>query len=659
MSSSDNYEVLGLLNIAYKNESEKRIREEIDSAIRIYLNSNPDREKNPVSNLYSVMSNYLRDIVKNKNVNPNFILSSVIKHTKNYLGLYLIGMLIREGANPNIYFNLRGYGNIHIIAYASLRNKGSYDPYFRYICNVLRLLGSDIYYPAFKFEGSATDMDISLVEDIFNSSEIEGNDIDRTSLNVKQFVSFNSKTSDEILSDFLNSISVDDLLNVIIATDDVKKFELINKSDFFTVINENIYNLTRFFIDLSTADAMNIAASLTIKEIPMIDELINAQPIPLYVATISLDQELFRLYITKGSNIKYVTINNLVSYYKVFKNNEIKLYKNCYYMLLDAINIGADIDLYQFNMFVSAADFDEIEDVRKAYQVPKWKKLCSLIHEKPREELKQIAFDLNLDYNMSEEQICNKLKQISLIDTKEYFISAVKRQEDRISSDVASSEEYVGENKPTKSRCSEKTMILKNPYAYNDARLAFYKDPEDGEVWCFTSDTFSSLITTKINPYNGNPLPLKFIETLKSQMNILKELGVYNYNTNIEDTLKEVYSRSTINNKKTDYCYETIIKCLAIYGVSQERFDTLRLITQEDTILEDICGIALSNFSSLSPMQRNVTVARIIYSLAKNNKINPEELFQNISRAIVGELNLEELPTENMQEYSEMFNNNY
>ena len=58
-------------------------------------------------------------------------------------------------------------------------------------------------------------------------------------------------------------------------------------------------------------------------------------------------------------------------------------------------------------------------------------------------------------------------------------------------------------------------------------------------------------------------------------------------------------------------------------------------------------------------MHRNVTMARIIYSFAKNNIFNPEELFQNISRAIVGEINLEELPTENVQEYSQMFNSNY
>jgi len=254
---------------------------------------------------------------------------------------------------------------------------------------------------------------------------------------------------------------------------------------------------------------------------------------------------------------------------------------------------------------------------------------------------------------MSEEKICNKLKQISLIDKMEYFESAVKRQEERVASDVAGNEEYLGSKEISKPRCNSKTTVIKNPYAYNDARMAFYKDPKDGEIWCFTSDTFTSLISSQINPYNGNPLPIKFVETLKAQVNILKELGVFDTSINIKDALKDIYERSVINNVKTDYAYNTVIKCLSLYGVSEERFSTLKTITQEDTILRDICGVNLKHFEILSPRHRIITTARVVYSLSKNKETDPSELYKQIAQAIVG---YEELsPLEN-RDYSQYIN---
>ena len=124
-----------------------------------------------------------------------------------------------------------------------------------------------------------------------------------------------------------------------------------------------------------------------------------------FAATTSCDKEMFNLFIRRGSLIKYPVINNIVVYFKWLTNSKIKLAKNNYYMLLDAVNIGADIDLVQFELFNTAANYEEVEEIKKAFQVPKWKKLCSVQMTETRIELKQIAFDLNLNFNMSEEQI--------------------------------------------------------------------------------------------------------------------------------------------------------------------------------------------------------------------------------------------------------------
>ena len=677
MEGQSNTEILKMMNVAFKNKNIKEIEREIDSTIRIYLEAGGRREEEPLSPVFATMSSYLKMIISRKLVNPNWVLSSIIKHSRapysggsNHIGLFLIGMVLREGANPNVNFMREGYGNLHILAWMATV-MGTQNPDFYPMAYLLRMMGSDINRPAIRFEGDSSDVDVRLIEKSFEVMEKEENYL-RAGMTVQEYLSQYGYSMETSIPDYLNAVTDEELFDLLIASDDVTRFRKIIGSssssspddpewEFIRSTMENNVLFTRFLIELSTASADNIMADLTEKKFPLLSEVINGQSIPLYAATVSNNREMFELFIRKASPVKYATINAVIGFYKIFKNNDIRLYEANFNMLSDAVKIGADIDLYQFNFFVSVADYEQIEAIRKDYENPKWKKLCSVKHKTPRQDLRQIAFNLNLDYNMSEEKICNKLKQISIIGEEQYLESAIKRQQERIALDLDPPMDMIGREKSReKSRCSAKSMVLKNPYAYNDARIAFYKDPKDGEVWCFTSDTFSTLISSKVNPYNGEELPVKFIETLRSQLNTLKEIGVYETNTNIKDALREVYGRSTINNKKTDLQYETIIKILSIYGVSQERFESLRSETLKDTILDSIAGVNLVNFSVLPPVLKLRTTTRILYSLSKNSIQGEDELskglFDQIARAISGPpVETEEEP----YEYGDMIGGNY
>ena len=80
MSDRANINFLKELNIAFKNESRDRIEETVDLVIKLTMDINPFTQMEGISNIFSVLSNYIKLIVKNKNVNANFVLSSVIKH---------------------------------------------------------------------------------------------------------------------------------------------------------------------------------------------------------------------------------------------------------------------------------------------------------------------------------------------------------------------------------------------------------------------------------------------------------------------------------------------------------------------------------------------------------------------------------------------------
>lgn len=668
-----NTDVLKAMNLAFRNERREKIDSQIDAVIRLYVSADVRRGEEPLSNAFSIFSNYLRLILRRKLVNPNFVMSSVIKWAKlSHIPLLLLGMVVREGANPNVYLTYPGKGNLHVLAWMSVA-RGQADPMYQYMATVLRLLGSNIYSPAVRFEGDSSDVDVRLLEQAFEDTGTDDAYYYRAGLNVADYVAQNGYVFEKTVTSFLNSMDDEWLLDTLIATDDVARFNSVTSDDatknewkYISSILENPVSLTRFIIDLSTASAENIAAAMDVKKYPLLSDTINGESIPLFACTASCDRDLFNLFIRKGSSVKYSSINSIITFYKIFRNNEIKLHESCFHMLNDAVKIGADIDLYQFNFFVSVADYSDIEKIRESYQVPKWKKLCSVrkktFSSEARPELRQIAFNLNLDYAMDDAKICGKLEQIAQVGTEQYFESAVRRQEERVSIETEGPTSFLGTGSgdggegdivesavgKTRSRCSAKSMALKNPYAYNDARLAFYKDPNSGEVYCFTSDVFNSLISTRMNPYTNEKLPQKFLATIKAQLATLKEIGVYETNQDIRDALKEVYSRSKIDNKKTDRQYNTVIEALSHYGVSRDRFESLRSETLKDTILEDIAGVNLTNFSALPMILKQRTTTRILYSLAKSDtpvvresgEIEDDlgkDLFISIARAISGD----------------------
>ncbi len=667
-----NTDVLKAMNLAFRNERREKIDSQIDAVIRLYLTADVRRGEEPLSNAFSIFSNYLRLILRRKLVNPNFIMSSIIKWASpNHIALLLLGMVIREGANPNVYLTYPGKGNLHVLAWMSVA-RGQADSMYQYMATVLRLLGSNIYSPAVRFEGDSSDVDVRLLEQAFEDTGTDDAYYYRAGLNVVDYVAQNGYVFEKTVTSFLNSMEDEWLLDTLIATDDVARFNSVTSDDatknewkYITSILENPVSLTRFIIDLSTASAENIASAMDVKKYPLLADTINGESIPLFACTASCDRDLFNLFIRKGSSVKYSSINSIITFYKIFRGSEIKLYESCFHMLNDAVKIGADIDLYQFNFFVSSADYSDIEKIRESYQVPKWKKLCSVkkkaFSTEARPELRQIAFNLNLDYAMDDAKICSKLEQITQVGTEQYFESAVRRQEERVAIETEGPTSFLPAHTATggvdvvesavgktRSRCSAKSMALKNPYAYNDARLAFYKDPKNGEVYCFTSDLFNSLIATKMNPHTNEKLPQKFLATIKAQLATLKEIGVYETNQDVKDSLKEVYSRSKIDNKKTDRQYNTVIEALSHYGVSRERFESLRSETLKDTILEDIAGVNLTNFGSLPMILKQRTTTRILYSLAKSDtpvvresgEITDDlgkDLFISIARAVSGD----------------------
>ena len=239
MSNSD-IEFLKELNIAYGNQPRDVIEENIDLVIRTTLNARTNILNDSLSNSFSVISNYIRIIVRDKYVNPNFALSSVLKNANNYIGLFFLGMLIRNGANPNVYYPVKGYGNLHILALLSIRNRDNYDPYFGTIANTLRLLGSDINYPAIDYGDSSGDIDVNFVKEVVDEGY---GSYKKTKLTVKEFIREQGKYIDEDLNKFFNAIGYDQLLPILISADKPELMKNVFSTTFFFYVLHDIVNI--------------------------------------------------------------------------------------------------------------------------------------------------------------------------------------------------------------------------------------------------------------------------------------------------------------------------------------------------------------------------------------------------------------------------------
>ena len=376
MSQTD-IDYLKKINIAFESKNNDEIYNDLEEVISTFLSVEPSRifSGNYSKNTYSFLFNYIRYAIKEQKLNPNNLLSIAIKHTYNYMGLYLIGMLVRAGANPNVYLKTKEFDTIHVLVFLAIRIKGP-DPYFRHIMALLRMLGSDINYPTYQYNRNDNLIDVTFIESLSDNNYSDASKrIEMNNILVKDFIRSYDKLPDENLDLFLNSLEPLDLKTFLIATDDYERIRKTLVGDYMKFVVSSQEQTASFLTDVSTAYSRTIIDNINEKDFPQINSWYNAQKLPLYVASSSLNSEMFDSFVLRGFHIKYLTINTLVTYFKVYQKKNVKLYRNAYRMLINAIDVGAYVDRYQFNEVMVSGSFEEISNIEKSYSKPQWEKI--------------------------------------------------------------------------------------------------------------------------------------------------------------------------------------------------------------------------------------------------------------------------------------------
>jgi len=292
---------------------------------------------------------------------------------------------------------------------------------------------------------------------------------------------------------------------------------------------------------------------------------------------------LFQVLVSKGVHVTYYSINRILCYIKRALNENMK--DTYFKMLLLCAKVGVFIDEYQID-FLRKIEMSRLAEIIEAYDNPRWKKLC--LNKKENEDIRKIAEEFNLNF-LSTEEICTRLNEIDNM-TKEEYIDYLQKK--------------------VSSRGIKDLTYIKTATEYADINFAFYQN-DDGEYRCYTSDKYEAMVSSGID-LNGEKLPEYFIESLRRNLEMLKELKIIRTVT-FQESKEYLKINDRITNIKTDKICSDIKSILQQYGVNKEMKNTEKYF-----LLKEI-GMEQTYFFDMPQINQDITFYRSLHSFMKRN----------------------------------------
>ena len=483
------------------------------------------------------------------------------KKTQNSGFLFLLSYMIRNGLDPNTYF-FTGVANVKVHIAAFIATRVYTSRYADCIYDLLSTAGASFL--SLAYTGAQNNQN-ETVEDI-----IKKNSPGKIIIDPEKMFDLN-----EILNSKQGEFVIrwSTMKQILLDQTYIK-----GKSDvlgFLTDVGEGKKFVMRAIVNYLTSRAFSVNCIRETEDRDLIMNTSGNMSQTVYFAILSENLEYFKVIMDKGAECDYLCMTELIARHNDASEKRDKILVQIFGDMIEyAVSTGAEIDGHQIQYLSLHGSVELIENIRDNYREPEWKKLCSRVtpgdkKQIPVKRLRQIAFDLNLDFNLSPTFICEKLDQISNMDRVDFATKSIERQQERVERILMEAGKIREGDPLERRRCNPKSMIINNPYAYNDSRMAFYKD-DSGELWCFTSDFFESMIQSKKNPYTGKALPQLFLETIKTQMNILKflDLASPRDNINMGQAVGEIFDgQREIGNAISEEFYVSAINIIMLLGV--------------------------------------------------------------------------------------------
>lgn len=598
---------------------------------------------------------YLLRGLQRRLIHPDVLLSASIAECRTNAGLVPIALALRSGANKNLYLNTPSIGPAHVMVYtvSILRDAGCPIQLINSVCLVLIQMGARTVSPAFDQGGNKVEIgnrdgeqfDTGFIKSIAvnllpREASSPANLFTKSSVGAFGRVSTISVQEwfrSQGLSDYSSPeeviMNLDKESRLIIGTicDNVK-LAYPDGTVFESVVTPTHQTiLFPSFDDVLLNRAVNVGKALPLTPGLKISSEEHGENFAIGRCVDTGFTELFKHFLDQGLMVSYFTVTRICLLLKeslAMKN--LIFVEELQTMLLYAVSRGINLDLDQMSL-ISTTNDDIAQMILNEYRQPYWRKICTGPQNvEPTKALQSLSFAL-LGQNvgeMTKAALCTQLHNLSQADPEALKHAAVERQRTRVSSIVASVQDFVG-NKPVVT-CRNKTVMQTDPFAYNDAQMSFYADRQ-GAVWCFTSDMYEGLLSRPINPHTNQELPIPFQHQLRSQLELLKQLGISTTAApmSISEAVDNLNLDDEITNKNSQFIVETIIKTGVAIGISESKLRSLG-VDQMNAVLATI-GMKQPYLPLLTPTHAFTVFCRAAYVAIRSNSSISKTFFLDVT----------------------------
>ena len=626
---------------------------------------------------------YLTQAITREKIEPNTLLPIAISRVSGVNDTIPVAIALRYGANRNMYVNTPKVGSAHIMLYtvSTMRDKGCDNNIIIFTLLILQIMGCNVNVNAFDLSGGKVsefagpakvkDVDTEIIEAVASNMMPAG------FANIKTKTPDLAYTSRSFESIHMNrkapSMSVKEWL----AEQGLPKFDDVENS--LKTYTQNIRGIIGAITDrtdlaypdsyiagqktMSPTKTVTLSPSMVSKEdisnsdmgilLPNLEMVLSARstevlkryPLNEHMTAAKLEKgsyialmqcidayslDGFMHFMNKGLMPTYFTMNTLVlSLRDAIRTNNISTTNMYQQMIIESVARGIRLDIEQLSV-VSVSSDSLAQAILQVYRQPAWQKVCAAPLDAGSDQLKTLAFTLNMTEGQSKQATCVKLREFSEANPSSLKTAARLRQQVRVGASMSSINDFMSGSSPTVT-CKNKTVLQRDPFSYNDASMSFYTDKE-GSVWCFTSDMYENLLANPINPHKPgkDPLPEDFVQKLKIHLDILKRLGISVSNPETyDDAIDSLTKPEEVTSKESDFIVSTILDAAKVTGSDPERIKKMTFQQMNDALN----GINMTqlNLQDMTIGHRLITFCRAAYTMIKAQPSTSKAFYTYIS----------------------------
>ena len=417
---------------------------------------------------------------KTVSLDPTLLQALLRLEDRRYL--VSVALLLRSGANANMYVSSSRYGNLHLIAYLYLVLAGKVAPEVLETAVIwLLLFGARLNSPV---TPTATE---SLRSWLLNREDFPAEAFLRR---------YN-----------LSSESIEGILPLIPAE---------GMTAYSIALNRPAWR-TRAYQTSDTERATRYFATLALEEIPL-----QLTDLPLAVEYYNL--AAFSLFYARGARLNYLELNHLLLKLGALQPKYPLAATELIKMLEVASEYGMELDSEQVKL-LSAVPLEERSKLVTLYSQPYWKKVCLSAPEVLPAQFRSLATYFNLPLTSTRKEICETFEELSKLSPEVLQTTILARQEERLINRVAWMREYATDGTTNLTFVNRYFPDGTDRLSFDDYHLAYYRVAE--KVYLYTSESFASLVTDGFNPETRQPLPPEFLFELRGKLELLALLPTY------------------------------------------------------------------------------------------------------------------------------------